>query len=72
MGIGLDGRGRRQSRALQRETERLWVERDRDTRAESARQHTLPRPLGTDHMPDLYLQRKQKQLPPQALWYKGP
>jgi hypothetical protein len=29
-------------------------------------------PPAASHMPDLYLQRKQRQLLPQALWYKSP
>ena len=41
--------------------------------AKKARQHCpIPHPLGTNNMPNLYLQRKRKQLLPQALWYKGP
>lgn len=56
-GIGLDGRGRLPSRGLERERDREveWVEREGDNPAKSARQHSLPAPLGTDHVPDLYL-----------------
>lgn len=66
-GSGLDGRGRLQSRAL--ETEKVG----REVHGGPGKTPITASPhLSTNHTPDLYLQRKRKQLLPRALWYKGP
>lgn len=64
----VDGRGRLQSRALG-EREGEWVEWEVQRRSQ---QHCPIPARGTNSVPNLYLQRKRKQLLPQALWYKGP
>lgn len=64
-GSGLDGRGRLQSRALEREKV------GREVHGGPGSPPLIP-PLPTNQTPDLYLQRKRKQLLPRALWYKGP
>lgn len=61
-GSGLGGRGKLQNRALQREN--VGVQGELNS--------TPPDPTATHHTPDLYLQRKRRQLLPPALWYKGP